>query len=202
MVETLIANTAIKLGAQDVAEQMQGAFTGEVSAPMLQEFACQYVIVGHSERRALFGEKDEDTARKFAAARKQSLIPILCVGESLDEREQGITEQVVARQLDAVIELEGIEALAEAVIAYEPVWAIGTGKTASPEQAQAVHAFIRAKLAALNSAIAEKVQILYGGSVKGSNAAELFAMPDIDGGLIGGASLDAQEFLAICRAGN
>ena len=202
MVETLIANTAIKLGAQDVAEQMQGAFTGEVSAPMLKEFACQYVIVGHSERRALFGEKDADTARKFAAARTQGLIPILCVGESLEEREQGITEQVVACQLDAVIELEGIEALTEAVIAYEPVWAIGTGKTASPEQAQAVHAFIRAKLAALNSAVAEKVQILYGGSVKGSNAAELFAMPDIDGGLIGGASLDAQEFLAICRAGN
>ena len=202
MVETLIANTAIKLGAQDVAEQMQGAFTGEVSAPMLKEFACQYGIVGHSERRALFGEKDADTARKFAAARTQGLIPILCVGESLEEREQGITEQVVACQLDAVIELEGIEALTEAVIAYEPVWAIGTGKTASPEQAQAVHAFIRAKLAALNSAVAEKVQILYGGSVKGSNAAELFAMPDIDGGLIGGASLDAQEFLAICRAGN
>ena len=202
MVETLIANTAIKLGAQDVAEQMQGAFTGEVSAPMLKEFACQYVIVGHSERRALFGEKDADTARKFVAARTQGLIPILCVGESLEEREQGITEQVVARQLDAVIELEGIEALTEAVIAYEPVWAIGTGKTASPEQAQAVHAFIRAKLAVLNSAVAEKVQILYGGSVKGSNAAELFAMPDIDGGLIGGASLDAQEFLAICRAGN
>ena len=202
MVETLIANTAIKLGAQDVAEQMQGAFTGEVSAPMLKEFACQYVIVGHSERRALFGEKDADTARKFVAARTQGLIPILCVGESLEEREQGITEQVVARQLDAVIELEGIEALTEAVIAYEPVWAIGTGKTASPEQAQAVHAFIRAKLAALNSAVAEKVQILYGGSVKGSNAAELFAMPDIDGGLIGGASLDVQEFLAICRAGN
>ena len=202
MVETLLANTAIKLGAQDVAEQMQGAFTGEVSAPMLKEFACQYVIVGHSERRALFGEKDIDTARKFAAARKQGLIPILCVGESLDEREQGITEQVVARQLDAVIELEGIEALADAVLAYEPVWAIGTGKTASPDQAQAVHAFIRAKLAALNSSVAEKVQILYGGSVKGSNAAELFAMPDIDGGLIGGASLDAQEFLAICRAGN
>lgn len=202
MVETLIANTAIKLGAQDVAEQLHGAFTGEVSAPMLKEFACQYVIVGHSERRALFAEKDEDTARKFAAARQQGLIPILCVGESLEEREQGITEQVVARQLDAVIELEGIEALTEAVIAYEPVWAIGTGKTASPEQAQAVHAFIRAKLAALNSAVAEKVQILYGGSVKGSNAAELFAMPDIDGGLIGGASLDVQEFLAICRAGN
>jgi triosephosphate isomerase len=202
LVQTLIANTAIKLGAQDVAEQSHGAFTGEVSASMLKEFACSYVIVGHSERRALFAEQDADTARKFAAARKQGLMPILCVGESLAEREQGITEQVVARQLDAVIELEGVEALADAVIAYEPVWAIGTGKTASPEQAQAVHAFIRAKLAALDSAIAAKVQILYGGSVKGSNAAELFAMPDIDGGLIGGASLDAQEFLAICHAGN
>ncbi len=202
MVEALLAGTTVQLGAQDVAEQTQGAFTGEVSASMLKEFSCSYVIVGHSERRALFGEQDADTARKFAATRTQGLTPILCVGESLDEREQGITEQVVARQLDAVINLEGIEALAEAVIAYEPVWAIGTGKTASPEQAQAVHAFIRAKLATLNRSVADKVQILYGGSVKGSNAAELFAMPDIDGGLIGGASLDAQEFLAICRAGN
>jgi triosephosphate isomerase len=168
---------------------------------MLNDFGCKYAIVGHSERRSLYGENDAFTARKFAAARKAGLIPILCVGELLEEREQGITEQVVARQLDAVIQLEGVAALADAVIAYEPVWAIGTGKTASPQQAQDVHAFIRGKIAALDAAIAEKVQILYGGSVKGSNAVELFAMADIDGGLIGGASLAAEEFLTICRAG-
>jgi len=149
----------------------------------------------------LYCEQDADTANKFAAARKHGLKPILCVGELLEEREQGVTEDVVARQLDAVIELEGVEALTDAVIAYEPVWAIGTGKTASPQQAQDVHAFIRGKIAALNPAVAEKVQILYGGSVNGGNADELFAMPDIDGGLIGGASLKADDFLAICRAG-
>lgn len=198
----LLSESQIQLGAQDVSERDSGAYTGEVSAPMLKEFGCQYVIVGHSERRAIYGEQDEETAAKFAAARKQGLIPVLCVGETLDEREQGITEAVVARQLDAVIALEGLEALNDAVIAYEPVWAIGTGKTASPQQAQEVHAFIRAKVADLNAAVAEKVQILYGGSVKGANAAELFAMADIDGGLIGGASLDAQDFLAICQAGN
>ncbi|MGB1008483.1 MAG: triose-phosphate isomerase [Thiolinea sp.] len=198
----LLSESQIQLGAQDVSEQDSGAYTGEVSAPMLKEFGCQYVIVGHSERRSIYGEQDEETAAKFAAARKQGLIPVLCVGETLDEREQGITEAVVARQLDAVIALEGVEALNDAVIAYEPVWAIGTGKTASPQQAQEVHAFIRAKVADLNAAVAEKVQILYGGSVKGANAAELFAMADIDGGLIGGASLDAQDFLAICQAGN
>lgn len=202
MVQELLSGSRVALGSQDVADQDFGAFTGEVSAPMLKEFGCTCAIVGHSERRSLYGEKDEDTARKFAAARKHGLTPIVCVGELLDEREQGITEDVVARQLDAVIALEGVEALADAVIAYEPVWAIGTGKTASPQQAQEVHAFIRGKIAALNSDVAEKVQILYGGSVKGANAAELFAMPDIDGGLIGGASLDAQEFLAICKAGN
>jgi triosephosphate isomerase len=168
---------------------------------MLTDFGCTYAIVGHSERRALYAEDDEFTARKFAAARRAGLIPILCVGETLEEREQGITEAVVARQLDAVVELEGIEAIGAAVIAYEPVWAIGTGKTATPDQAQEVHAFIRGKLAGLDQAVADKVQILYGGSVKGSNAAELFAMQDIDGGLIGGASLAADDFLAICRAG-
>ncbi len=197
----LLSHSAVALGAQDVSEQDSGAFTGEVSAPMLLEIGCKYVIVGHSERRALFGERDADTARKFAAARRQGLIPILCLGESLAEREAGTTEAVVARQLDAVLELEGVQALNTAVIAYEPVWAIGTGKTATPAQAQAVHAFIRARIAALDAAVAAKVQILYGGSVKGSNAAELFAMQDIDGGLIGGASLDAQEFLTICQAG-
>ncbi|WP_298610345.1 triose-phosphate isomerase [uncultured Thiothrix sp.] len=197
----LLGSSAVALGAQDVSEQDSGAFTGEVSAPMLLEIGCKYVIVGHSERRALFGEKDGDTARKFAAARKQGLIPILCLGESLAEREAGQTETVVARQLDAVLELEGVQALSDAVIAYEPVWAIGTGKTATPEQAQAVHAFIRERIAAQDEAVAKKIQILYGGSVKGSNAAELFAMQDIDGGLIGGASLDAQDFLKICQAG-
>lgn len=197
----LLSSSAVALGAQDVSEQDSGAFTGEVSAAMLLEVGCRYVIVGHSERRSLFGEKDADTARKFAAARKQGLIPILCLGESLAEREAGQTEAVVARQLDAVLALEGVQALNDAVIAYEPVWAIGTGKTASPEQAQAVHAFIRERIAAQDAKVAAKVQILYGGSVKGSNAAELFAMQDIDGGLIGGASLDAQDFLKICQAG-
>jgi len=202
MTQTLVAGSRIGLGSQDIADQDAGAFTGEVSGAMLKEFGCDYAIVGHSERRAIYGEQDADTARKFAAARKYGLKPILCVGETLEEREAGITEAVVARQLDAVIALEGVEALTDGVIAYEPVWAIGTGKTASPQQAQDVHAFIRGKLATLNAAVAAKVQILYGGSVKGANAAELFAMPDIDGGLIGGAALDAQEFLAICKAGN
>lgn len=202
MTQTLVAGSRIGLGSQDIADQDAGAFTGEVSGAMLKEFGCDYAIVGHSERRAIYGEQDADTARKFAAARKHGLKPILCVGETLEEREAGITEAVVARQLDAVIALEGVEALTDGVIAYEPVWAIGTGKTASPQQAQDVHAFIRGKLAALNESVAAKVQILYGGSVKGANATELFAMPDIDGGLIGGASLDANEFLAICKAGN
>lgn len=202
MTQTLVAGSRIGLGSQDIADQDAGAFTGEVSGAMLKEFGCDYAIVGHSERRAIYGEQDADTARKFAAARKHGLKPILCVGETLEEREAGITEAVVARQLDAVIALEGVEALTDGVIAYEPVWAIGTGKTASPQQAQDVHAFIRGKLATLNAAVAAKVQILYGGSVKGANATELFAMPDIDGGLIGGAALDAQEFLAICKAGN
>jgi triosephosphate isomerase len=201
-VAALLEGTVITLGAQDVNDQPSGAHTGEVAAGMLGDVGCKYVIVGHSERRSIYGESDEFTARKFAAARHAGLVPILCVGELLQEREQGITEQVVARQLDAVIDLEGIAAIGEAVIAYEPVWAIGTGKTASPEQAQEVHAFIRGKLAGLDGEVAERVQILYGGSVKGSNAAELFAMADIDGGLIGGASLAVDDFLAIGRAGN
>jgi triosephosphate isomerase len=200
MVEDMLAGSAIALGSQDNANQESGAFTGEISATMLKEFGCHYAIVGHSERRSIYGEADADTARKYAAARKQGLTPILCVGELLEERENGSTEAVVSRQLDAVIELEGIEALADGVIAYEPVWAIGTGKTASPQQAQDVHAFIRNKIATLNEEVAAKVQILYGGSVNGGNAAELFAMEDIDGGLIGGASLTAESFLAICTA--
>ncbi len=200
MVQDLLAGTAIGLGAQDVTDQESGAYTGEVAASMLKDIGCQYVIVGHSERRAIYGEQDEETAKKYAATRKQGLIPILCVGELLEERESGDTENVVARQLDAVIALEGVAALADSVIAYEPVWAIGTGKTATPDQAQEVHAFIRGKIAALDAGVAEKVQILYGGSVNGGNAAELFAMDDIDGGLIGGASLKANDFLAICTA--
>ena len=198
----MLQGTSIALGAQDVNDKEAGAHTGEVSAGMLTDVGCKYVIVGHSERRSIYGESDEFTARKFAAARAAGLKPILCVGELLEEREQGITERVVGRQLDAVIALEGIHALADAVIAYEPVWAIGTGKTATPQQAQDVHAFIRARLAELDKSVAGKVQILYGGSVKGSNARELFSMPDIDGGLIGGASLDANDFLAIGQAGN
>ena len=202
LVSNLLAGSNIALGSQDVSDQDSGAFTGEISSSMLNDFSCKYAIVGHSERRSLYAEDDQFTARKFAAARKAGLKPILCVGELLEEREQGITEQVVARQLDAVIELEGVAALNDAVIAYEPVWAIGTGKTASPDQAQDVHAFIRNKISGLDAGVADKVQILYGGSVKGANAQELFAMPDIDGGLIGGASLQAEEFLAICKAGN
>jgi triosephosphate isomerase len=201
-VAQMLAGTKVAVGAQDVSDQEAGAFTGEVAPGMLTDIGCKYVIVGHSERRSLYGESDEFTARKFAAARKAGLVPILCVGELLEEREQGVTEAVVARQLDAVIKLEGISALGDAVIAYEPVWAIGTGKTASPEQAQQVHAFIRGKLAALDAGVAEKVQILYGGSMNAGNAAELLAMSDIDGGLIGGASLKPDDFLAIGKAAN
>jgi triosephosphate isomerase (TIM) len=192
--------SSIELGAQDVCAEPQGAFTGEVSAAMLKDVGCEYVIVGHSERRLIYRESDQLVARKFAAAQSKSLIPILCVGEQLAEREANRTEEVVARQLDAVLELSGAEAFAQAVIAYEPVWAIGTGRNATPEQAQEVHAFIRARLAARNAKIAGETRILYGGSVKAGNAAELFARPDVDGGLIGGASLKADEFLAILAA--
>jgi len=196
----MLADSAIALGSQDVSAEDSGAFTGEVAGSMIGEMGCAYAIVGHSERRSIYGESDELTARKFAAARRYGLKPILCVGETLQEREQNITEQVVARQIDAVVDLEGIEAFKDAVIAYEPVWAIGTGMTATPEQAQEVHAFIRGRIAAEDAAVAEGLQILYGGSVKGSNAEELFAKQDIDGGLIGGASLAAGEFLTICKA--
>ena len=201
-VASLIGDASISLGAQDVSDQEAGAHTGEVAPAMLTDVGCKYAIVGHSERRSIYGESDTFTASKFAAARKAGLVPILCVGELLEEREQGITEQVVSRQLDAVIDLEGVGALADAVIAYEPVWAIGTGKTATPDQAQDVHAFIRGKLAALDSSVADKVRILYGGSMNAANAAELLAMADIDGGLIGGASLKPADFLAIGSAAN
>lgn len=201
LVEQQLSGSAIAWGTQNLSEHTAGAYTGEVAGPMLQDFHCKYVIVGHSERRTLYGESDEVVARKFAAARKVDITPILCVGETLEEREKGVTEAVVARQLKAVLDLEGVSAFADAVIAYEPVWAIGTGKTATSAQAQEVHAFIRKQLAALDAAVAAKTRILYGGSMKAANAGELLAMSDIDGGLIGGASLEAKEFLAIAKAG-
>ena len=198
--QSVLANTHVSWAAQNVSQHEKGAYTGEVSAAMLVDFGCRYVIVGHSERRALYGEDSHIVALKFRAAQAAGLIPILCVGETLDQRDAGITEQVVAEQLDTVIELTGVSALAKAVLAYEPVWAIGTGKTATPQQAQDVHAFIRRRIAANDSVVAGGLQVLYGGSVKASNAAELFGMPDIDGALIGGASLVADEFVAICDA--
>lgn len=195
-----VAGSKIHCGSQNVCDQDKGAFTGELAGSMLKDLGCEYAIIGHSERRSLYGESDELVAKRFAAARRSGIKPIFCIGETLEEREKGITNEVCARQIDAVIALEGVKALADGVIAYEPVWAIGTGKTASPEQAQEVHAFIRGKLAKLDAAVAEKVQILYGGSMNAANAAELLAKPDIDGGLIGGASLKADDFLTICRA--
>jgi triosephosphate isomerase (TIM) len=194
----LLKDSGVALGAQSVCAESQGAFTGEVSAAMLKDVGCRYVLVGHSERRQLFGESDALVARKFVAAQGQGLIPVLCVGETLEEREGDQTTSVVSRQLEAVLAVTGVQALAKAVIAYEPVWAIGTGRTASPEQAQEVHAMIRAKVAERDGTIGGSVRILYGGSVKASNAQELFAMPDIDGGLVGGASLKADEFARIC----
>jgi triosephosphate isomerase len=196
----LLRDSAVVLGAQDVCAEAQGAYTGEVSASMLKDVGCTYVIVGHSERRAIYGEDDHLVARKFAGAQSKGLIPILCVGEQLAEREGGRTHEVVARQLDAVLQLCGADSFANAVVAYEPVWAIGTGRNATPGQAQDVHAFIRERIAARNAKIGAEARILYGGSVKAGNAAELFAQPDVDGGLIGGASLKAEEFLAIVAA--
>lgn len=195
-----LAGTTIALGAQDVSEHEKGAFTGEVSAAMLMDFGCRYVLVGHSERRSFYGDTDAVVAAKFDAACKAGLVPILCVGESLAEREAGTTLQVVTRQLDAVLAKSGVAALAAAVVAYEPVWAIGTGLTATPAQAQEVHAQIRARIATESIEIAANVPILYGGSMKPSNAAELLCQSDIDGGLIGGAALVAEDFLAIAKA--
>lgn len=195
-----IADSNIILGAQDLSTEAGGAYTGEVSATMLRDVGCSHTIIGHSERRALFGETDTVVAAKFQAAHAQGIRPILCVGESLEEREAGQTMDVVARQIGAVIEAGGAGPFGESIVAYEPVWAIGTGLTATPEQAQEVHAHIRGIIAAVDAKIADELRILYGGSVKGSNAGDLFAMEDIDGGLIGGASLDAGEFTAICSA--
>lgn len=197
-----VAGSSVALGAQNVSQYKSGAFTGETAASMLRDVGCKYVIVGHSERRALLGETSEIVAEKFQAVLDVSLQPILCVGETLAQRESGQTQLVIDEQLGTVLSSSGVDAFANAVIAYEPVWAIGTGKTASPEQAQQVHAFIRGKLAALDAGVAEKVQILYGGSMNAGNAAELLAMSDIDGGLIGGASLKPDDFLAIGKAAN
>jgi len=195
-----LEGSSIVFGGQDVAKEEVGAYTGEVSVAMLGDIGCSYTIVGHSERRALYGDSDKIVAEKFAAAQKGGVTPILCVGELLEEREAGETEKVVERQMQAVVDLVGVKALEKAVIAYEPVWAIGTGKTASPEQAQEVHAFIRSWINKEDASVADKVRILYGGSVKAANAKELFSQTDIDGGLIGGASLAADEFISICVA--
>ena len=200
-VAQLVKGTTIRLGAQNLCDQEKpGAFTGEIHGAMLREAGCAYVIVGHSERRALYGETDAIVARKFSTAQALGLTPILCVGETLEQREQEQTEAVLRRQLDAVLESCGVGSLARAVVAYEPVWAIGTGRTATPQQAQAAHAFLRAQVGARDARIAAALRVLYGGSVNAGNAGALFAQPDVDGGLVGGASLKADEFLAICAA--
>ncbi|HJP38779.1 MAG: triose-phosphate isomerase [Gammaproteobacteria bacterium] len=199
-VSELIAGSAVRLGGQNVAVAASGAYTGEISAAMLQDAGCSHVIIGHSERRSMFGDTDEVVAAKFRAAHQQGLTPILCIGESQQERESGVTMEIIDRQVGAVLDAAGIEPFADSIVAYEPVWAIGTGLTANPEQAQEVHAHVRSIFAARDANIAADLRILYGGSVKGANALQLFTMEDIDGGLIGGASLDSDEFLAICRA--
>lgn len=195
-----LAGKTVRLGSQNIADQDEGAFTGEISGKMLREFDCTLAIVGHSERRAIYGETDALVAARYARSIAHGVTPILCVGETLEERESNATFSVIDKQLGAVLDLCGVESLAKAVIAYEPVWAIGTGRTASTEQAQEVHAYIRQQIAGRNAEVAGNLQILYGGSVKPDNAAALFGQPDVDGGLIGGASLDAKSFLAICLA--
>ena len=198
--QNILQGSAIAWGGQTLNPASTGAHTGEVCASMLMDFGCRYVLVGHSERRILYGESDADVALRFESAQKAGLEPVLCVGETLQQRERGETEDIVSQQLTAVIEHCGIAAFASATIAYEPVWAIGTGKTATPDQAQVIHAFIRDKLGTLDDIISSKIRILYGGSVNGGNAADLFAREDIDGGLVGGASLKAEDFLAIRKA--
>ena len=200
-VQGWLQGSPVAIGAQDIADKPgSGAYTGEVSGQMLRDVGCSHVIVGHSERRALYGETDAVVATKFQAAQAAGLVPIACVGETLEQREAGQTRSVVERQVTAIVESAGVQAFAKAVVAYEPVWAIGTGRTATPEQAQEVHAFIRGMIAKRDATIAAGLSILYGGSVKGANARSLFAMADIDGGLVGGASLVAAEFLEIFRA--
>ncbi|NNF15120.1 MAG: triose-phosphate isomerase [Gammaproteobacteria bacterium] len=196
----LVKGSVIQVGAQNLSTAEKGAFTGEMSGAMLKDLGCTHVLVGHSERRAMNHETSEVVAEKFAMAQKTGLVPVLCVGETLSEREAGNTKVVVAAQLQAVLDHCGVDSLADSVLAYEPVWAIGTGKTATPEQAQEVHAFLRNTLSALDAKIADSLRILYGGSVKGANASALFAMQDVDGGLVGGASLDSGQFLEICAA--
>ncbi len=199
-IEKVIKDTPLALGGQNVADHTSGAYTGEISAFMLKECGCSYALVGHSERRTYYGDTNESVAARFCQAQKEGLTPVLCIGETLEQRESDTTFAVIDKQLNAVIDMAGIDALANSVIAYEPVWAIGTGKTASDEQAQEVHKYIREQIAAKSQTIAENVQIVYGGSVKPGNAKAIFAMADIDGGLIGGASLDAASFLAIYNA--
>ncbi|MGH8671024.1 MAG: triose-phosphate isomerase [Burkholderiales bacterium] len=198
--QAVLRGSTVAWGAQNSSEHAKGAYTGEVAPAMLVDFGCRYVILGHSERRALYGDDDAQVARKVAAALAAGLTPIVCIGETLTEREQGVTQRVVARQLDAVLDQVGERAVKDCVLAYEPVWAIGTGKTATPEQAQEVHAFVRSRLGNVDQHCAQDTLILYGGSVKASNASQLFGMPDIDGGLIGGASLDSGEFVQICAS--
>jgi triosephosphate isomerase len=199
LVQGLCDGSRIEWGGQNVNAAASGAHTGESSAAMLKEFGCRYVLIGHSERRAIYGESDKEIAQRFVGALEGNLQPVLCVGETIQERESDQTESVINRQIDAVLELAGIDGFKNAIVAYEPVWAIGTGLTASPDQAQEIHALIRDKFRSLDGIIAGQMRILYGGSVNGSNAADLFAREDIDGGLVGGASLKAEDFLAICR---
>ncbi|TBR42426.1 triose-phosphate isomerase [Marinomonas agarivorans] len=199
-VSQLLSGSSIKLAAQNASHETSGAFTGETSVSMLQDFAVDYVLVGHSERRALYGETDDVVAKKTAAILSGELTPILCIGETLEERQKGITVDVCNTQINTVVELVGVEAFKNIVIAYEPVWAIGTGLSATAEQAQEIHKAVRNNLAALNADIGNGVKILYGGSVKASNSADLFAMPDIDGALVGGASLDVDEFVGIIKS--
>jgi triosephosphate isomerase len=196
----MLCGSSVSFGAQNVALEASGAFTGEVAATMLKDLGCRYVIVGHSERRALYGETSPIVAQKFLQAQREALIPILCVGETLEQREAGQTLSVVSEQLQCVIDAAGIVALQQAAIAYEPVWAIGTGRTATPAQAQEVHAHLRQLLGSHDASVAQQLRILYGGSVKAGNAAELFAEADIDGALVGGASLVAQDFVVISQA--
>lgn len=201
-VQQLLDGVDISLGSQDCSDQESGAYTGEVAAAMIKEFGCKYIIIGHSERRHIYGENNEIVAIKYEQVKKTNLVPILCVGETLQDREDGHTEVIIAKQLDAILERLGIEGFMGAVIAYEPVWAIGTGHTATPDQAQEVHEFIRNKLDALNKDIAANIRILYGGSMKPDNAKQLLEQNDIDGGLIGGAALKAEDFIAIAIAAN
>jgi triosephosphate isomerase len=199
-VQAQLENSKIAWGGQDISVHESGAYTGETAGSMLADYGCEFVIIGHSERRTYQAESDQLVAEKFAAARQSGLTPIFCIGETLQEREKHITEQVVARQIDAVINHCGVKMLGEGVVAYEPVWAIGTGVTATPDQAQEAHNFIRTKIAELDAKVADELRILYGGSMNAKNAADLLAQPDIDGGLIGGASLKSADFMTICQA--